>query len=340
MDRRNFLMSAGAAPLMAARTNGGRVRIGFIGGSHSHASGKVDVVLANSDYELAGMVEEDSAVRAKYEAKSVRMMALDDMLGDPSIDVIAVEGPVRDHLRHAKMVVDTGKHVHIEKAPATDLESLRLVLDAAQRRNLVVQMGYMWRHHPGINRMLDAARQGWLGKVYLVQATIHKRLSDDRRPAWAEFRGGQMFELGGHVIDPLIRLMGRPDRVSPFLKNHADKGDNLADNTIAVFEFPEALGLVIGAALHFTSRYRSFIIHGTKGTATLRPIEPPELVMDMTEAAGPYAKGIQKVELPPYQRYQDDFVELAAAVRGENPIGVTSHEDLIVQEALIAASGM
>ena len=340
MDRRGFLMGAGAAPLMPARTGGGRVRIGFLGGSHSHAGGKVDVVLANSDYELVGMVEDAPEVRARYESKGVRMMALDDMLGDPSIDAISVESPVRDHIRHASMVVDAGKHVHVEKPPATDVESLRSVLDAAQRKKLAVQMGYMWRHHPGINRMLEAARQGWLGKVYLVQATIHKRLPDSQREAWAEFRGGQMFELGGHVVDPLIRLMGRPDRVTPFLKNHGDKGDNLADNTIAVFEFPGALGLVIGATLHFTSRYRSFIIHGTKGTATLRPIEPPELVMDLTEAAGPYAKGAQKVELPVYKRYKDEFVELAAAVRGEKPIAVTPHEDLMVQEALISASGM
>ncbi len=72
----------------------------------------------------------------------------------------------------------------------------------------------------------------------------------------------------------------------------------------------------------------------------MRPIEPPELMVDLTEAAGPYAKGRQKVELPPYKRYVGDFVELAAAVRGDKPIAVTPHEDLIVQEALIAASAM
>ena len=69
MDRRGFLMGAGAAPLMPARTGDGRVRIGFLGGSHSHAGGKVDVVLANSDYELVGMVEDAPEVRARYESQ-------------------------------------------------------------------------------------------------------------------------------------------------------------------------------------------------------------------------------------------------------------------------------
>ena len=65
--------------------------------------------------KLVGMVEDAPEVRARYESKGVRMMALDDMLGDPSIDAIAVESPVRDHIRHASMVVDAGKHVHIEE---------------------------------------------------------------------------------------------------------------------------------------------------------------------------------------------------------------------------------
>ena len=339
MNRRSFLASALAAPV-AARANGRTVRIGFLGGSHSHATGKVEVVLASREYELVGMWEDDPALQVRYKAKGVRFVSSEQLLRDPAIEVIAVESPVRDHTRHARMVLEAGKHLHLEKPPALDVESLRSILDLAARKKRIVQMGYMWRHHPGINAMIEAARNGWLGDVYMVKAIMNKKLSPDQRPAWAEFRGGQMFELGGHVIDPLIRLMGRPDRVTPFLQNDSNLDNNMADNTIAVFEFPNALGLVVGAALHHSSRYRSFTVQGTKGTATLRPIEPPELIMDLTEAAGPYAKGRQKVDLPPYKRYVDDFVELAAAVRGGKPIAVTPHEDLIVQEALIAASAM
>ena len=339
MNRRSFLASVLAAPV-AARANGRTVRIGFLGGSHSHAAGKVDVVLASTEYELVGMWEDDPGLQARYKAKGVRFVSREQLLRDPAIEVIAVESPVRDHARHAHMVLEAGKHIHLEKPPALDVESLRSILDLAARNKRIVQMGYMWRHHPGINAMIEAARNGWLGDVYMVKAIINKKLSPEQRAAGAEFRGGQMFELGGHVIDPLIRLMGRPDRVTPFLQNDSNLDDNMADNTIAVFEFPNTLGLVVGAALHHSSRYRSFTVQGTKGTATLRPIEPPELMVDLTEAAGPYAKGRQKVELPPYKRYVGDFVELAAAVRGDKPIAVTPHEDLIVQEALIAASAM
>ncbi len=76
------------------------------------------------------------------------------------------------------------------------------------------------------------------------------------------------------------------------------------------------------------------------GTATLRPIEDPVLELDLEKAAGPYNEGVQMVKLRPYERYVGDFQELAAAIRGDKPIAVTPEEDLMVQEALIEASGM
>ena len=81
-------------------------------------------------------------------------------------------------------------------------------------------------------------------------------------------------------------------------------------------------------------------MRGTNGVATLRPIEAPRLVFDLVEAAGPYPRGPHEVTLPTYQRYVDDMAALAAAVRGDKPLHVSFDEDIIVQEALVAASGM
>ncbi len=341
IKRRAFLAGAIAAQATVARAAKKSVRIGFLGASHSHGGGKIRIAQKSPEYDIAGLWDFDQAVRGKYRAEGIAIVKPEDLLGDPTIDVIAVEGPVSDHARDGLRVVRAGKHLHLEKPPAMDVESLRSILQVADAKGLVVQQGYMWRYHPGLNRMLEAAREGWMGHVHLVHATMHKTLAASSRADWAQFRGGHMFELGPHVIDPLVRLLGRPDRVTPFLKNHGNHDDNLADNTMAVFECSSALGLVTGASLAANgSRYRSFEVHGTRGVATLRPIESPRLVMDLTEPAGPYPKGAHEVKLPPYERYVDDMAALAAAVRGEKPIHVSFQEDIVVQEALIAASGM
>ena len=338
MRRRSFIAAGLAAPLVAS---GKPVRIGFLGASHSHGDGKIQIAAASEDFKIVGLWDDDVKVRQKYESQGLAISKPDQLLQDPSIDVIAVEGPVADHARDGLRVVRAGKHLHLEKPPALDVESLRTILGVASSKGLVVQQGYMWRYHPGINRMLEAARRGWLGDIHLVQAAMHKTLSADSRPELAQFRGGQMFELGPHVIDPLVRLLGRPNRVTPYLKKHGEFDDTLADNTIAVFEYSGALGLVTGAALAANgSRYRSFEVHGTNGVATLRPIEAPKLVFNLAEAAGPYPKGPHQVDLPPYKRYEGDMAALASAARGEKPLHVSFDEDIVVQEALIAASGM
>lgn len=155
------------------------------------------------------------------------------------------------------------------------------------------------------------------------------------------FPGGQMFELGGHLIDPLVRLLGKPQRVTSYLKHDGSASDDLKDNTVAVFEYGRALALITSATLQpNASQHRTFEVLGSNGTAVVRPIEPPTLEIDLVNDAGPYRKGRQTVPLPTYQRYVGDFEELANAITNHTSLGVTPLEDLTVQEALLAASGM
>lgn len=216
-----------------------------------------------------------------------------------------------------------------------------MVVETARSKNLLLQIGYMWRYNPGVNKALEAAKQGWLGSVYMVKANIGNQLAAKRRPEWAEFSGGVMFELGGHVIDPVVRLMGKPNRVVPVLHRDGAYDDTLKDNTFAMLEWDKAVGVISSSTLQISSgKYRAIEIHGTKGCAIVNPLEQPALTIELEAATGPYAKGSQKVELPRYKRYVDDFVELASTLRGETKLRVSYDEDLAVEETLLKCSGM
>jgi len=270
-----------------------------------------------------------------------KLLRREQVLGDRSITVVAVESDVKDHADDARAALEAGKHIHLEKSPTADMASFRRLIAIAREKRLVMQLGYMWRHNPGFGTILTAARKGFLGEIFMVRGTIHTLLPPDQRRAPAEFSGGLMFELGGHLIDPMVRLLGRPARITPALKKFGSFGDALADNTAALFEFRGALGIVASSALQpSATRHRSFEVAGTNGTAVLSPIEPPVLQLDLAKAAGPYAAGPQTIDLGPYRRYIADFVELAQAVQTGGPLCVTPEEDLMVHEALLAASGM
>ena len=40
-------------------------------------------------------------------------------------------------------------------------------------------MGYQWRYHPAMAAAMEAARKGWLGRVYRFRASIDKPIESD-----------------------------------------------------------------------------------------------------------------------------------------------------------------
>jgi predicted dehydrogenase len=297
-------------------------------------------VLQNSpEYELVGFTEASPKFSVEFEKLGAKVFNARELLD--ATELIVVESAVRDLAKNAKLALAAHKHVHVEKPAAATRAELKELVKLARDHNRILQVGYMWRYHPGFAAIFEAVRQGWLGKVSLVRGMIGNSLAADRRAEWAEFRGGALFELGCHLIDPLVRLLGEPLDIKPTLRRHAAMADDLKDNNAAVFEFKNALGVITNST-HQPNAFaqRSFEVFGTNGSAILKPIEPPTLQIDFTKAAGPYKEGTQTVPLPKYERYVGDFVELAAAVRSGKPLSVTLDEELRVHEAVLRACEM
>lgn len=336
MNRREFL-AASAAAVQPSR----RVGAAFLGLGHSHAPEKLRLVMASPDYEFLGAWEDISKVRTSYGKQDIRWREKREILADPSVEVIFVESDVPRHESLALEAVQSGKHVHVEKPPADNVRGFQKIVGIARAKHLHVQTGYMWRHNPAVVRAIEAAKKGWLGDVYLIHARMNTLIGADRRPEWDLFSGGQMFEQGAHLIDIVVRTLGLPQRITPFLRHDGAFNDKLKDNTAAVLEYPRAMAVITASVLQPNANaHRALEIMGSKGTAVVRPIEPPSLEMDLSEAAGPYAKGRQKVALPTYSRYAGDLAELARAIRGEGAMSVSLDQELAVQEALITASRM
>lgn len=350
VKRRHFLQtSLGAAAWtwttleacaqQPASTPARRLRIGFLGAVHSHGLPKVRLTARSPEWDLVGVSEQDPSTRLACEKLGVSLLSQAEIL--EKSEVVAVESSVPDHARHALLALKAGKHVHVEKPPADNLEDVREMIRLARAHGRVFQPGYMWRTHPGFQKIFEAVRAGWLGEIYSIRAHISNHAGASQRQEWGQFKGGLMFELGVHLLDPIVRLMGRPLKVSPFLRTDGPARDEFRDNNAVVLEFDRGMAVLLNSSLQSSkSPARSFEVLGTNGTATLRPIEPPSFEVDLVKAAGPYTAGRQTVPMPPYERYTGDFAELARAVRGEKPLSVTLDEELLVQETVLLASGM
>src|SRR5262249_23087618 len=141
------------------------------------------------------------------------------ILDDASIELVAIESAdVDKNLEYAERCVRARKFVHFDKPPGADLDRLRKLLADAAEHKRVVQMGYQWRYHPAMQAVIEAARRGWLGQVYRFRASIDKLIFEEERRQLAKFRGGLMFSEGCHLVDRAVALLGRPKKVTGFLR--------------------------------------------------------------------------------------------------------------------------
>lgn len=352
--RRQFLATAALASLAAvpegqAQDKGAKpakVRIGQIGTKHAHAAGKMDTMRKSEDYEVVGIVEPDAELRAKAEQSAtyqgVLWMTEEQLLNMPGLQAVAVETGIKELVPTATRCVTAGKHVHLDKPGGESLPAFKALLDDATRRKLTVQMGYMFRYNPAFMLCFRLLREGALGEIFSIDAQMSKLLGAAERKALLPYRGGSMFELGCHVIDAVITVLGRPEKVTPHMRSVSALSDGWSDNDLAVFDYAHATATVRSAMVEVEGgTRRNFIVCGTKGTLAIQPLEPPAARLALFAAHGEFKKGYQDVNFPkPGGRYNADFADLAKVVRGEKALEFTPEHDLTVQETLLLSCGL
>ena len=321
-----------------------RIRIGQIGVKHAH-SGKLAVYRDSPDYEVVGLVEPDdeafaAAVRQPAFAGLPRLTR-DELLETPGLQAALVETEVRDLLDNAEACVDAGLHVHIDKPAGESLPQFARILDTAHRKGLVVQMGYMFRYNPGVVLLRELLARNVLGEIFEVHAVMGKVVPPQVRTALAAYPGGIMFELGCHVMDLVIGVLGKPDKVTGYNRHSAPLADGLLDNMLAVLEYPRATATVRSSAVEVEGFVRrQLTVCGTEGTLHIQPLDSPKAKLALAGPVGDYKASLQDVALPRYVRYVDDAADMARCIRAEKTFGFSREHDLAVQSTLLAACGL
>ncbi|RLS42525.1 MAG: gfo/Idh/MocA family oxidoreductase [Planctomycetota bacterium] len=321
-----------------------RIKVGQIGVSHGHAN-KIGVYRKSDDYEVIGIVEPNLQLRAKAEKnpafQGVKWITMEELLGTPGLQAVLIETPIRDLLPNARVCLEAGKHVHIDKPAGDNLDEFKQVLELAEQKQLLVQMGFMYRYNPGVVMLREFLQQGWLGEIFELHTVMSKSVGPDERKALAEYPGGTMFELGCHLIDLVVKLLGVPEKVTPFPRHSASVPDGLLDNMLAVFEYPRATASVRTSVIEIEGGERRHLtVCGTEGTFHIQPLDNPSVKVSLSQPRGKYVKGTQHVELPKYARYVADARDMAGIIRGDKKSDYSPGHDLAVQTAVFQACGL
>jgi predicted dehydrogenase len=358
MNRRKFLQNAGQFSAMgfiaASLTNNSkawagrspeRIKVGQIGTAHAHASGKMATLRKLSEYyEVVGIAEPNPDRRRKLKNHSayrgLKWLSEEQLLNTAGLQAVAVETEIPELVPTGMRCVSAGVHIHLDKPAGLSLVEFKKLLDEATRRRLTVQMGYMFRYNPAFKFCFRAVQEGWLGDVFEVDGVISKTIGAQQRKELAVFPGS-MFELGCHLIDAMVKVLGKPDKVTGFSRRTRPRQDNLADNQLAVFEYASSTATIRSALIEVDGQQRrQFVVCGDKGTVDIRPLEPPKLLFAPDRQLKKYKKGYQQVNLPSMSgRYDDQLIEMARIINGQKESEYPPEHDLAVQEAVLKASG-
>ncbi len=348
IDRRNFLGAASAAgltllssSLYAAAPAKEKIQIGQIGVGHAHAS-KLSVYRASADYEVVGLVEPDDELRRRAQSQAafrdLPWMTSEQLLNRPGLDAVLVETKVEGLLDAAEAAIAAGKHIHLDKPAGDSLPQFERILASAARQKLLVQMGYMYRYNPAVVMLREFLKRGFLGEVFEVHTVMSKVVPPGGRKELAQFPGGMMFELGCHILDLVIGILGPPENVTAFRQHASAMDDELADNMLAVLEYPKALATVKSSALEVEGFARRHLtVCGSEGTFHIQPLDSPAVRLALAKAQGSYEAGTQDIPMPKYARYVEDAADMARIIRGEKPADFPYEHDLTVQTTLLKA---
>ncbi|MEO1997555.1 MAG: Gfo/Idh/MocA family oxidoreductase [Planctomycetaceae bacterium] len=353
VDRRRFLTTAGSLAtgltLATASSHGAnlkkdKIKIGQIGTGHAHASGVFSQLRqVTDDYDLIGIVENDPVRRKSLgdAYQGVKLISEEQLLNTPGLQAVVVETEVQQLLPTARRCVQAGMHVHLDKPAGESVAGFKSLLDEVQRRKLHLQMGYIYRYHTALQFCYQIVADGWLGDVFEVHAVMSKKVGPSSRKRLSRFAGGSMFEIGCHVIDAMVRVLGPPQATTAYgRQTHADQ-DTLFDNQLAVFDYPNAIASIRSALVEYEGfQRRQFSVCGEFGTFDIRPLGGQTFRLALEQPHKSYKTGYQDVTLPKSPGiFASAFRDMAAVIRGEKDSDYPPAHELAVHEAVLRASG-
>lgn len=324
------------------------IKIGQIGIGHNH-SNKLEAVRRYPElFQVVGYAEENEEWIArrgnKPEFADLPRMSVEEIL--EKSDAVLVETDVWDLTKTAQMCVDAGKHVHVDKPASGTLEEFKHLLDTAREKNLVVQMGYMYRYNPAVRQLLQMIKEGKLGEISSIDAEMSVHHTDSYRRWLCNFKGGDMYIFGSHLIDLIVYILGKPKNVLSSVISSGLNGVDAPDITTAFLEYDHAVARVFSSSVEWNGwARRCFSVAGELGTAHIQPMEGPLVKMTFAprhEEKRYSVQMAQPLDIPLLSnevRYDEMMKDFYAYVMGikENPF--TYEHDYAVQEVISAAVG-
>lgn len=330
-----------------------KIKIAQIGTSrNSHGRTIFKTLAEKSDlFEVVGYALPENEREKFPEAMSVfdgySEMTVDEILNNTEIEAVAIETEEIYLTKYAIAAAEHKKHIHMEKPGGIYLREFEKLIYLVKENHLVFHIGYMYRYNQAVIDLLSQVKSGELGEIISVEAGMNCHHPVELRDWLNTFKGGMMFFLGCHLIDLILKIQGKPERIIPLNKN-SGLGGSGEDFGMAVFEYKNGVSFAKTTAIELGGfARRQIVVTGSKKTLEIKPIEmysdprgSDTVYAEKTEYTAPgWLEFGTKSRSEVFHRYDAMMSAFAEFVRGDRVNPNTPDYELELYKTLLECCG-
>ncbi len=246
----------------------------------------------------------------------------EELLADPRIEAVYNPLPVHMHVDWSVRAMEAGKHVLCEKPIALSAAEAARLVDARERTGRQVLEAVMIRQHPQWLRAREIVREGGIGPLRLVQATMSFFLDDPANIRnLPELGGGALYDVGCYALYVSRFLFeSEPVRAVALIDRDPDMGIDRLTGALVDFGGGRMLSFACGTQL---ARYQTVQVFGRQGRievpVSLNAPLGGETTITVDRTGGNDPAAFERETLPACDQYMLQGETAVRAFRGDEP---------------------
>ena len=150
------------------------------------------------------------------------------LIEDDRVDAVVIGVPNQFHAPLAVHALKANKHVLLEKPMGINAEAARDIMRAARGSDRTLMVAHQMRWEPVPMQIKAQVERGELGSIYTAKTGWYRRKGI---PGWGTWftrmdqsGGGPLIDIGVHMLDLALYLMGNPKPASVYGSTYAEFG--------------------------------------------------------------------------------------------------------------------
>lgn len=186
----------------------------------------------------------------------------EEMLEDEDVELVYVASPHSHHYCHAKMCLEHGKNVLLEKAFTVNAKQAEELINLAREKELLLAEAIWTRYMPSRKMIDDIIASGMIGEPISLTANLGYAMAQKERLQNPELAGGALLDVGVYPINFALMVFHQEIKKIDTTAVLSPKGVDWLNSVTLVFEDGK-MAVLHSSMLSATDRLG--IIYGEKG---------------------------------------------------------------------------